>query len=164
MVRLIDLGIEKIKTLLIQMSTIAEDAISLALNSYLLGIGSRDEVFSKVSQLKQLYDEVSDLVVEVIARYQPVAQDLRFLKSSLEVSYGFYRFGRYAYDIVIALTLTPSIGMCSKDVVKDVGENVKQMIRLSIESFLERNLEKAKKVKELDSIIDYAYILSLIHI
>ena len=35
------------------------------------------------------------------------------------------------------------------------------MIRLSVESFLERNIEKAKRVKELDSIVDYAYINTL---
>jgi phosphate transport system protein len=45
-------------------------------------------------------EEEADLTIESIARYQPVAGDLRFIRSCMEISYGFSRLGRYSYDIV----------------------------------------------------------------
>ncbi len=39
----------------------------------------------------------------MIARYQPVASDLRVIKSSMKIAYDLARLGRYAYDIVQVL-------------------------------------------------------------
>lgn len=67
-----------------------------------------------------LQDEVSELAVELIARYQPVATDLRFIKSCMEVAYGFSRFGRYAFDISEVLRYLERIA----DHAEYVGDSV----------------------------------------
>ncbi len=54
-------------------------------------------------KLRRLQEEVADLAIELIARYQLVASDLRFIRSCMEISYGFSRFGRYSYDVLDVL-------------------------------------------------------------
>ena len=43
-----------------------------------------------------------DKVFELIAKYQPVASDLRTIKSYMKIAYDMERFGRYAWDISLA--------------------------------------------------------------
>ena len=57
-----------------------------------------------------------------IARYQPVATDLRYIKSCLEISYVLSRFGGYGYEIVEVLDMMGSISECDKTVVKEAAE------------------------------------------
>jgi phosphate transport system protein len=96
MARLMDIGLERLSNMLNDMAALSTEAVELAVKSFIEGINLQEEVFQLSEKLRWLQDEVSDLAVELIARYQPVASDLRFLKSAMEVAYGLSRFGRYA--------------------------------------------------------------------
>jgi phosphate transport system protein len=67
------------------MAALSTEAVELAVKSFIEGVNLQEEVFQLSEKLRWLQDEVSDLAVELIARYQPVASDLRFLKSAMEV-------------------------------------------------------------------------------
>ena len=43
--------------------------------------------------------EVEEKAFSLIAKYQPVASDLRIINSYMKVAYDFERYGRYAWDI-----------------------------------------------------------------
>ena len=43
--------------------------------------------------------EAEDKAFGLIAKYQPVASDLRIINSYMKVAYDFERYGRYAWDI-----------------------------------------------------------------
>ena len=104
MTRLIDLGLNKLSTIILDMANIAQDTVIKAIGSYKDdNLETTKEIFESSTKLRFLQDEVSELAIELIARFQPVATDLRYIKSSMEISYGFSRFGRYAYDIITAL-------------------------------------------------------------
>ena len=105
-----------------------------------------------------LQDEVSELAVEIIARYQPVATDLRFIKSCMEVSYGFSRFGRYAHDISDVIGIFGDLSGCDRDAVQKAGAQAKEMIRVSIKAFTERDVEKASVLKKMDDVVDNIYL------
>jgi phosphate transport system protein len=76
----------------------------------------------------------ADLAIELIARYQPVATDLRFIRSCMEIAYGFSRFGRYAYDIVDVLETIGPLPNCDKTAVLGMAHTVREMIVLSVQS------------------------------
>ena len=105
-----------------------------------------------------LQDEVSELAVEIIARYQPVATDLRFIKSCMEVAYGFSRFGRYAHDISDVIGIFGDLSGCDRDSVQKAGAQAKEMIRVSIKAFTERDVEKALVLKKMDDVVDNIYL------
>src|SRR5215204_3140276 len=85
------------------MAKLSEKSVTTAIESYEKGTSTKKVIFEWSEQLRVLQDEVGDLAIELIARYQPVATDLRFIRSCMEIAYGFSRFGRYADDTVDAL-------------------------------------------------------------
>ncbi|MEM0483783.1 MAG: phosphate uptake regulator PhoU [Pyrobaculum sp.] len=115
------------------------------------------------SRIHELHYEISDLVMEAVARYSPVATDLRFLKGALFVSYDIYRVARYAYDIAVVVEKLGS-GCWSRRVV-EVGEVVKRMVSTSVEMFLNKDISRLKEVEELDdNVVDKAYESSLVDV
>lgn len=152
-----DMGLERLNNILNDMANLSKTAVELAVDGFIKGIYIQDNVFQISEKLRWLQDEVADLAVELIARYQPVATDLRFLRSSMEVAYGFSRFGRYAYDISQVITTFGDLKECEKTAIVDVSEVVKVMIETSIKSFIERNKSLAEELEKLDSIVDRAY-------
>jgi len=157
-VRLLDIGIERLSNMILDMAQISEKAVEIAVESYVEGVDKREEVFNLSQQLRWYQDEVAELAVEIIARYQPVASDLRFIRSCMEISYGFSRFGRYAYDITQVQTTFGSLKECDTAKIQQVGETVKEMIRLSVKAFKERNVELANQLEKMDDEVDNAYV------
>jgi phosphate transport system protein len=104
-----------------------------------------------------LQDEVGDLAIELIARYQPVATDLRFIRSCMEIAYGFSRFGRYAYDIVDVLETMGSIANCDKSAVLEMSCTVREMIRISVQALQSKDKNAAEKLYQMDDTVDALY-------
>jgi phosphate transport system protein len=154
MVRLMDMGLERLQSMIIEMADYSATTVFTAINSYSEGQDLADMIYVRSLQLRKMEDDVNELAVEIISRYQPVASDVRFLKSCMEISYGFSRFGRYAYDISQVLRIVGNLSTCDKTEVLKAGEQAKEMIKLSIQAFVEKNVTVAKKVREMDDFID----------
>ena len=158
MVRLLDLGLERLKNMLIDMGNFSEQTVSTAIDAYTQNKDLVKEVYAASERLRMLEEEVSELAIELLARYQPVASDLRFIKSCLEIAYGFTRFGRYAYDIMQVRSIFGDLSHCDTKPIEEAGKHAKDMIRLGIKAFIERDINLAKKLKEMDSVIDNLYL------
>ncbi|TMI19660.1 phosphate uptake regulator PhoU [Candidatus Bathyarchaeota archaeon] len=158
MARLMDLGLEKLRNMVLDMAELSENTVSTAIDAYVQGKDLRERIYNWSEELRMLQDEVSELAVEIIARYQPVASDLRFVKSCMEVAYGFSRFGRYAHDISDVFGIFGDLSTCDKTAIERVGSQAKEMIRLSIKAFTERNVEMASKLPKMDDVVDDAYL------
>ena len=117
MARLMDIGLEKLRNMVLDMAKLSEDTVSTSIDAYVKGKDLRDRVYGWSEELRILQDEVSELAIELIARYQPVATDLRFRKSCMEVAYGFSRFGRYAHDISDVEGIFGDLSMCDKTAI-----------------------------------------------
>jgi phosphate transport system protein len=153
-----DMGLERISDLLLQMAELSEKSVTTSIDAYLAGKNRTDEIRQWSEELRKAEDDVSDLTTEVIARYQPVASDLRFIKASMEVSYGFSRLGRYALDIAQVLEMFGgSLSLCDHSIVELTAKTTKEMIRMSIEAFTNRDVGLAKNIPELDDYVDEKY-------
>jgi phosphate transport system protein len=152
-----DLALERLADLLLDMSSISEKSVSRAILYYTSGESASEEIRKASDELKLEEEEVSELSIELIARYQPVASDLRFIKSAMEIAYGFYRFGRYALDIAEVLEIFGSQASCDHAIVEDTAKATQEMIRMSINAFANRDADLAKKVGPLDDYIDEKY-------
>jgi phosphate transport system protein len=155
--RLLDLGIDRIHNIIMDMAKLSESSVLTAIESYEEGTGLKRQIFDWSEKLRTLQEEVADLAIELIARYQPVATDLRFIRSCMEISYGFSRFGRYAYDIVDVLETMGSISDCDKSTVLEMAGTVREMIQLSIHSLRSRDKDAAQKLYQMDDTVDTLY-------
>jgi phosphate transport system protein len=139
------------------MANLSIRSVGSAIESYEKGIGSKQQIFEWSEQLRILQDEVAELAIELIARFQPVASDLRFIRSCMEISYDFSRFGRYAYDIMEIISTMGSISHCDKAPVLEVAGTAREMIHMSVQSLQTRDKGAAKKLYEMDDTVDTLY-------
>ena len=139
------------------MAKLSENSVFTAIESYQESTLVKKQIFDWSEKLRVLQEEVSDLSIELIARYQPVASDLRFIKSCMEISYGFSRFGRYSYDIVDVLETMGSISNCDKSAVLETAKTVREMILLSLNALQSRDKNAAEKLYEMDDTVDTQY-------
>lgn len=156
MVRLMDMGLDKLNGLLLEMATESENAVALAIEAYTKG-GKATRVREMAEHLQQLHRQVSDLSMEVMARYQPVASDLRLIKSCFEISYGFFRYGRYAKDIVEVLDMLGDLTKCDHTFVAETAQKTQEMIKMSIDAFARRDVGLARQVPRMDDFVDERY-------
>lgn len=150
------MGIKELNSLLLEMSSLSEKAVTTSIEAYREG-GKGAEVKEMSDRLAVLHRQVSDLTMEVIARYQPVASDLRFLKSCFEISYGFFRYGRYARDIVEVLEMLGDLGKCDQSAVVATAGKTQEMIRMSGDAFARRDVTLARRLLTMDDIVDDSY-------
>jgi len=139
------------------MANLSVRSVDTAIESYEKGIGSKEQIFEWSEQLRVLQDEVTELAVELIARYQPVATDLRFIRSCMESSYGFSRFGRYAYDIMDIIGTMGPLTHCDKNPVLSMANTAREMIHLSVKSLQTQDKNAAEKLYAMDDTVDALY-------
>ena len=156
MPRLMDMGLDQLNSMLLDMATLSQQAVAASIDAYSKG-SKGPEVRQMSNRLRSLHRQVSDLAMEMIARYQPVASDLRFLKACMEISYGFFRYGRYALDITSVLDMFGDLSKCDKKFVVDTAKKTQEMIRMSVEAFARRDLEMARNIPKMDDIVDESY-------
>lgn len=152
-----EMGLERLTKIVLEMGTLSETTVTQAIEAYSTGKDVREEVFANSERLAALQDDVNDLATEMIARYQPVASDLRFITSSMEIGYGFSRLGRYAYDITDILSIYRDLSSCDKTDVQQAAKQAADMIHMSIKAFIERDVMMAGKLKTMDNVVDDLY-------
>lgn len=142
------------------MGHLSEDLVNSALESYEKGstyekgMMLRSQIFEGSEKLRFLQIEVTDFATELIARYQPVAKDLRFIQSFMDAAYGFSRFGRYAYDIAEVLETIGPIPKCDKSEVTLMAKTAKEMIQLSVKSLEKLDKNASHKLYMMDDSVD----------
>ena len=157
MTRLIDPSLNQLSSLMDKMGHLASQSINLALDSYLEGKQARNEVYELSKQISDLYDQIGNLTYEMILKYQPVASDFRLIRSSIEISYAFTRFGRYAFDITAVREMFGDLSECKNEVIYTISGEIKNMINIAIRCFATLDLEKAKQLKTNEDLVDKYY-------
>ena len=153
-----DMGLSRLQNAVVDMAGLAQESVMKAIQAYTKGEKITQEALKRANELSTLAAEVDELAVELLARYQPVATDLRFIKSCLEIAYGFSRFGRYAWDIAQVLDIYGDLSECDKSLVQDLSVKVSKMIETSIESFKTRDTKLARSLRLEDDQVDKTYL------
>jgi phosphate transport system protein len=153
-----DMGLERLSNAIGDMANLAQDSVMKAIQAYAKGEQITQAALNRASELSMLAAEVDELAVDLLARYQPVATDLRFIKSCLEIAYGFSRFGRYAYDIALVLDVYGDLSDCDKSGIENLADKVTKMIETSIRSFKTRDTALARTLRHEDDQVDKIYL------
>jgi len=136
------------------MGYLSAELVNLALESYEKSLMLRSKIFEGSEKLRFLQIEVTDFATELIARYQPVATDLRLIQSYMDASYGFSRFGRYAYDIAETLDTIGPLPKCDKSQITEMAKIVRVMIELSVKSLEKLDENPLQKLYMMDDSVD----------
>jgi phosphate transport system protein len=141
-----------------EMSKLAQQTVSASIEAYIEGGDVTLQVRQWSDTLLNYYQKVGEKSVELIARFQPVVRDLRFIRSSMEIAYDLSRFGRYAYDISMILKTLGGHVEFGRETVAEMGKRTMRMIENSIEAYRTRNQKLAERVREDDRDVDKMYL------
>jgi len=157
--RPLDRGLSKIAKVVGDMADLAVDTVRASLSAYLEGGDIEIQVRAWSDSLRSMENDVEEMAVELIARHQPVATDLRAIKSNMKIAYDLSRFGRYAYDISHVLQLLDgySVGDLDNRFVKEMGDRVMSMLHVAVEIYKTREFDKVDQLSETESEVDDMY-------
>lgn len=148
--------VEELKTNLVKMASLVDEQVDRAIRALETG----DIELCKGMKKKDLEIDAFDNLIKtqcenILALFQPVASDLRFIISSLMINNQLERCGDIAVNIsqrVKKTTMYHSFIIESQ--LLEMGKEAKEMVKDAIDSYLQLNPDIATKVLDNDEKVD----------
>ncbi len=160
MSRIIDVGLEELSVMLCRMGELTYKTVSLSLKGCFNGTDVYPQVCEMSDALVSMSDQAEDKTFELIARFQPVASDLRTIKSYMKIAYDFARYSRYALDISYINKQLGGLKECEawiSEYIEKMSEKVMNMVRTSIDSLRSHDTQLAKTISKTEQEVDKMY-------
>jgi phosphate transport system protein len=115
-----------------------------------------DEVIAFDDEIDSRYHSLGKSVEWLLAQQGPVARDLRLILAVLHNSIHLERIGDQSVTIAkltkVAADLEPGSELVEG--LAEMGERAVEMVRVALDSFAARNVERARSLPDLDELID----------
>lgn len=115
-----------------------------------------DEVISMDAEVDRIYAEAHNRWMQLMARQQPVASDLRVMSVLLHLNVTLERMGDQTVNMVKLARATRGLPHAEKIVeqIREMGDLVRPMIRTSLQAFARRDLDEALLLPAMDEPVD----------
>lgn len=149
-----DRDIEELKELLLRMGAMVEDAISDSIRALVereSAIAQR--VIDNDDAIDTLELQIDAHTIELIAKMQPAAVDLRFVATAMKINPELERIADLAVDVcerAIELNSEPLL----KPIIQRLPQLAQDMVRQSLDAFVRRDASLARQVIGRDSEVD----------
>lgn len=160
MSRIIDRGLEEQSALLAKMGELTYETLETSIIGYLQGRSVQAQVREMSDVLVAMADKVEDKTFELIARFQPVASDLRAIKSYMKIGNDFARYGRYALDITAIADQIGGSTQCEpwiQEYLSEMSQKVLTMVKTSVDSLKRHDVNLAKTITAPEREVDKMY-------
>ena len=143
---------------LIEMGSACETAIDLAVKALLEGNADiAHEAASHDREIDQMERDIETICLKMLLQQQPVARDLRQISAAMKIITDMERIGDQAEDIgEIVPFLKGRTGVECED-IRLMAETAQQMVRSSIDAYVNQDMALVKKVISMDDIVDDAF-------
>lgn len=161
MSRIIDRGLEEQAALLAKMGELTFETLETSIYGYLEGRNAKTQVREMSDVLVAMADKVEDQTFELIARFQPVASDLRTIKSYMKIGNDFARYGRYALDITSIAEQLGGLTQCEawiQQYLSLMSQKVLFMVKVSVDSLRRHDVTLAKTITAPEREVDRMYL------
>lgn len=144
---------------LLRMGSIVEKQIFLSMKAL---VDQQMDVAAQVIDNDDLVDdlqkEIEDKCIKLIAMEQPLAIDLRNIFTSIKIATDLERIADHAVDIAkISIILKDEVYFKQLIDIPKMFDIVNTMIKESLDSYVEENVEKAYNICKRDDEIDSLY-------
>ena len=147
--------------LVLEMASLNESAIKKAIS--LLDEKDKDiaeEVIQDEKRTDQYEKIIQDQCLKIFVEQQPAASDLRRVSSALKMITDLERIGDNARDIAeICMGLADDGDTTSLPLIKEMAESTVNLLNRSIDSFVNLDLDLAKKIDDEDDTIDNYFVM-----
>lgn len=143
---------------LVELSTIVTGSMVKATHSLLTAsVTEAEEVIVSDDRVDRIAHELDSRIIDIIARQQPVASDLRALITALRMSADLERMGDMAHHVAKITRLRhPAAAIPSELLLtmEEMGKSVKMVADKCTEVIADRDLNKALEVEVDDDEVD----------
>ena len=112
------------------------------------------EVIAFDEEIDQQERLVESLCYKLLLSQQPVASDLRMVSSALKIITDMERIGDHAADISEIELMLEALPPMSNAHLRDMATYTSEMLIKSLESYVERDMQKAQWVIHQDDVVD----------
>ena len=152
--------LELLRNNLVKMATLAEENVNLAIKS----LQERDAdiaktVFINEEEVNNCEIQLDDKAIEILALFQPLTEDLRFITMAMQITKDLERIGDHAVNIAkksLVLLEHPPINDLSG--LTKMGYGASKMVNQSIKAFIRGDKKLSLDVCEMDNEIDNAEV------
>jgi phosphate transport system protein len=156
MERHFDDGLNELNIALIKMAVMAQEAIHHSIEALKnRSLSQAQDVIDTDDKIDEMELEIDERCIDLIARYQPVARDLRFITTGMKVNAELERIADLAVDISQRVSelvdkplLKPLIDIPQLSVIAQT------MVKEAIDAFVNRDINLARKVVHDDAEAD----------
>ena len=152
----LDKQLKELNEEMIKMGTLIETAIGLAINALVnQDIEKAKKAVNFDDQIDDQEKKIEDKCLKLLLRQQPVAKDLRVISSALKMITDMERIGDHASDIAeITILLSKEKELKILAPIKEMAKETTCMVIDSIDAFVNRDTDLAKKVIKQDDKVD----------
>ncbi len=144
---------------------VMSELVQKALNDAIAALKNRDIQLSleviRVDEDKTniLYREIEERCIHTIALHQPVAGDLRFISTAMDVASNLERIGDYSKDIamIVPFIVNEKYSGNEERVLEEMGKIAEKMTGDSIDAFINKDRWKVGEVNACEEKIDALY-------
>jgi phosphate transport system protein len=155
-VRHFDRDIEQLKELLLRMGAMVEDAISDSIRALLERDSAvAERVIATDDEIDQMELDIDQHTVELIAKMQPTAVDLRFVATAMKITPELERIADLAVDVcerAVELNREPLLKPLID--IPRLARIAQDMVRQALDSFVRRDASLARQVIARDDEVD----------
>jgi phosphate transport system protein len=148
--------LESLRKRILTLSTIVENAIMKAIQAVQTrDISLAEQIMNEENEVDMQEIEVEEDCLKILALYHPVAQDLRFIVAVLKINNDIERMGDHAANIAKrARYLAKRDPVSWPPELEQLAENVKQMVKLSLDALVNSDTNAARQVCRADDTVD----------
>jgi phosphate transport system protein len=158
--RLLDKGLEQLTAIVYKMGEVAEKVLTISVNGYIRGKDTTEGTGELSQTLVGMTKDVEDKAFGLIAKYQPVATDLRIINSYMKIAYDFERCGRYSWDISNISKTMGGLKECNSwmsEYMEYMSDKVLQMVSISVNALKRLDTDLARSVSPTEQEVDKLY-------
>ena len=150
-----DEQLDLLKTQMIQMGALCEEAIASATKALINGdMELAKKVITKDEDIDHKEKEIESICLKLLLQFQPVARDLRQISSALKIITDMERIGDQAADISEIIMLANIKATNNTSHIADMAKATIKMVTDSIDAYVQQNLKLAKAVIDYDDVVD----------
>ena len=156
MTRHIEHQIAQLKDSILRFGTIVEESISHS-NTALFkqDVALAQKVIANDAEIDRLEVELEEECLKVLALYQPVAADLRFVVAALKINNDLERIGDLASNIAKTVSQLTTTGPFElPEEISSMAKQAEEMVKNSLDAVVKADPDLARQVREEDDVVD----------
>ncbi len=148
--------LESLKTTIIRMGSLAEEAVRLSLRAVLEHDAALARtVIDNDERINSLEIEIDDAIVDILALQQPVAVDLRLILAAQKINNDLERIGDHAVNIAESAAVMAGQEVAHELLeVPQMGDIARSMLSTALDGFIHNDPVLGTEVLKLDDRMD----------